>query len=904
MNLFLLLALAAAPQLQGANSRELASEWRTSPPGLVALEARWQAADRSERLLLADAARLAKTADTLPVLVWAQEDSRFRGAEPWTTALLRNSIALGIMPGDGVLAERESEAAALYHQLVAEGWRPSDAQVEAALQRASVREPALMALLAAPALHFATMDLDTSGWTDAQQIYWDLHRAYFPEAVDMGARMQELPAEALLGPWNFEQRQIVGEALRNLGPSLPAGCLDGVWLQATIPQRSSFLPALQAAPENVAWDALRNCALSSSMAVVDRATATRRLFALNGERANADLLGLLSTGTPDALMQPTLFGMRSFGDRRSCDALETLIPDLKTPVLGAAFEVLVIWGDPRQQMLWKDFFPGFTATEKRSVLRAAMWAKQEGIESRLWDMRFEGSPEERGIGQAILREFLKSDAMAQGLIQRIRSIENLDHRIFELRGLARIDSDLAASAILAAYSDPAILQHPDSGVLAGRLFKVEEAMPMFEAWWSGETSVSEAMRYSAAAALASTKPECQAHLRDHFWDFTTGERIAAMSILRELPGAENFAAARRWMADSRLELPGRLHCATTIVSALPEHEAALHETYAVLRELRVPLALGLPIERVTGAFLLAAYDHPDDTLRSQVSALVAIARKGRAPSAEVIELRLRLKRARFGMASESMADSRARLLTELAWPGPVSPFDQPLQLGPISKTGPFLDFEVQLQLAFGADRMLTELSEALLARPAAWNPDRLWLLRERAAKSTPELLPVIDQLLADLEPLGSVRKVAQPSEYEFSPDFESDQVRFFARLESAVMGADLETAKKLARSGLQRFDGDRRLRQWMGWTMIAEHDLDGAQRCFTFADRIAGTLPYLHIEPTLGLAVVAELRNPSSSQLEDFLNYEEQAGTLMRARLPVKARPDLAALLPPESSSD
>jgi tetratricopeptide (TPR) repeat protein len=213
------------------------------------------------------------------------------------------------------------------------------------------------------------------------------------------------------------------------------------------------------------------------------------------------------------------------------------------------------------------------------------------------------------------------------------------------------------------------------------------------------------------------------------------------------------------------------------------------------------------------------------------------------------------------------------------------------------------DSALQLLLARPADEVLPALEAALDADPGAWHPDLLWLAARRAQRPMPGATALFEDALRRLEPPRSLR-VTTSGPPPAQPALESDAQAFFSRIEKTILEGDLESADEWLRVGKVRHPGDRRLWQWQGWVDIARGRLDEAEQAFRRADRLGGMTPYLHLEQTLGLAVVAELRDPASRDLELFLDYEDQAGRLLSMRLPIAARPDLEALLPPGARDD
>lgn len=891
-------------QLQGPDARAQAVAWETQAPSSAELERAWADADPRGRRAMVEAAWLAKTPEAMEFLAGALEDPLFRGREPWSTGFLRIALENGEVPGSGMLERRAEDAARMMQELVGQGWRPAQGQLRAGLEVGGrVRETCLKALLAQPDESFAAQQLDTADWTAAQIYLWELHAAQFPGEARSPEKLAELARRALLDTWNYEERRYITDAMEAIAPLLPDGCLDEAWSQADSAQRSGFLVVLESAPSGVGWDALRGTALTTNIAVHDRARAVRRMFALDGERASDALLGLADGSTPDQVMQPALFGMRGFGNAHCADALEAVLPSLDTPTRGMALEVLILYGDERQRLLWQDLYNTLADTEKRAVLRGASWTGQDGIRTRLWEQVYGSDPQERGIAENILRESLKPDEMVSEARPYVEAIADVDLRMQELMRLARHDSDRVAAVLRTALKDPAIASHAEAPLLAGRLLDDEASLPMFRSWWEDPEATPE-RRYTAACALASEEESMHAFLREEFWNISLPYQIAAMGVMREHPTPANLVAARDWMGDSRMELPGRLYCATTLIDAFDKEPHAVHELLAAVREFRDTLALGIPVDRVCGAFLLGVYELDDPGIRLAVEQAVFRGKRGRAAGSDIIELRLQLRQAALGLGEIDVEEGLERVLAGLRAPFPVRAWNAEPQLRDVASAAAALDFESNRYAAFDRKRSLPLLEEALRASPGDWHPDLLWMLRQRWERSFPEAVPVISEIQHLIEPYGSLRLPPPPAPEAPAPLREADQNRFFARLEAAVMGADLDTAERLIAVGKVRFDGDRRLRQWQGWTQIARRDLDGAWDSFEYAHRLGGTLPYLHMEQTLGQAVIAELRDPGSTVFDDFMDYEEQAGTLLRARLPVEARPELAALLPPESEEE
>ena len=747
----------------------------------------------------------------------------------------------------------------------------------------------------------AFLRLDRGGWSTGVAELVDLllldHRAHPDPVPARGALWRRFRAGAPPDPAAAAIDAALATGFRRHALDLEPGQLGAVDPVAEAGSRGTAW-LLDEAPVALSAPLLTALVRDPDAPPELRRRAALRVLRADGEAWAEGFLGLLEPGLPDELAEALLVVLDAFLPEALSEKVLAL-PPFPGRAAAADLELRLRGGSAEARAVQLRRVLELPAPSR---LRTALAAWEAGPAPELltvfrsWSRH--PAPEVQDLARRLLAETLPEQEVADHYAALLAGASSPAESEAALAALRALRTDAALGVFLGWLDSPEGRRHPEAGARAALVVPEAASLPMFRRWWDEPEGLSQDQRDAAAAALAPSTREARDYLYDRLPQLPRTMQMPMLDRLREGAETEDH---ERWR-DAFLGRESNAHLrrgyAINLAKALPASLPVVDEALALLAgRARMGALPDGPWSEFVEAVLV--YDAPEDRARHlsllrSIEADLGAAARG-----------LRIGRLR-GIVREPQPEELEPLVTETTallaglpeWTAPRLPL-VPQQ---VQQSLPELTFALMGVAAHGeaGDAALSAaLSGAHGAVAADWKPEALWLIAATAEDRSPQAAGAARAWLRQLEADGSpYLDPAAPGE-DLPPWTWTERSRLVPWLQEALSSDRLPRGNEAAlRAAQVRWPEDRRVWDLGGWLAIARGDLDEATACFERSRRRSGRLPQTQREPLLGLAVVAELRDPDSGALAAQLERDPDGGVLLPHRLPVGLRPELARLLP------
>ncbi len=816
--------------------------------------------------------------------------------------LLRLAWSRGVLPADGAptgqqTAYRRAAAAAL-----SEGILP---QRRLAACATALTEPATLLLPLSGRLLpdgevAAFLRLDRSAWNAGAAELVELllldHRAHPDPAQARGALWRRFRGPAQTGAAAVLDAALAA-GFRRHAIELEPGQLGAVDLVAEAEGRGGAW-ILDEAPARLASPLLAALAHDADAPSELRRRAALRLLRCDGEAWAEDFLGLLRPGVPDDLAEALLVVLDAFVPAALTEQVLAQ-PPFGGRAAAADLELRLRGGSPESRAVQLRRVLELPAPSRLRAARAA-WEAGPSPELvqvfRSWSRH--PAPEVQDLARRILSEALSEQEVADHYAALLDTAGSTAESEAALTALRALRTDAALQVYIRWLDSPEGRRHPESGARAAMVVPEAAARGLFLRWWGEPDGLRPDQLDAAAAALVATHRDARDRLYARLPQLPRAMQMPLLDRLREGALDEDHAFWRDAFLGRETNSHLRRGYAIGLAKSLPDTLGVVDECLALLAgRARMGAMPEGPWTEFAEAVLV--YDSPEDRARHLV--VLRAAEEDLSPAGRGLRI-ARLRGMVRGPLPEELSPLVAETVSMLAglpeWTAPRPPL-VPQQ---VQQSLPELTFALMGVAAHGeaGDAALAEaLSTATSGAGACWRPEALWLIAETSADRTPASGAAAREWLQRLEPAGSPYLEAAAVGAELAPWTWTDRSRLVPWLQEALAGDRLPRgAEEALRRAQERWPEDRRVWDLGGWFAIARGDLDTAAECFERSRKRSGRTEQTQREPLLGLAVVAELRDPGSEALARRLEADPDGAILLPHRLPTGLSPELSTLLP------
>lgn len=923
-------AILQSAQDDEATVRRMAWQLHQQQPTSAELLAQWQQAEGNDDLLLAAVSRglaesdaagallvpvLTKYSDSAPppaVIQLLRSAPLHADAVPllqdlhskqaWRLHAANTLLRWGIYP-----AQPEHALAIDLLALMRGGWLPANDQVAAVLAlgddfRATVL-PALVqqhpfsvaeceALQALPRQHWRDFDAllvdaillnhqstDSPQWVDGADLLqrsWDM---YLQSDRALGQR--QLLEQILVQYGHLAQPDLLEQALSNAAPGAVDIALDFV--------RSK--PMAYAVP-------LLLADIQQATSPADaRSASIQALFQVAADAELQPLVSMLKPGTDAKILRSILTGLRLRPLKLVPGTIEALLPKLRTNDAGLAIEVLMLTADHETRVQW---LPKTTALPPAVGRRAMQMAwgvdPHPDLIQTFRDFSSAKLPARRALGSAGLRAALDEVELAQhyeALLKQTDDPQLFDEYLNELRDQR---SDAALEVILDWLIGAGGRGNPRSGAFASMLIEEEAATRMFQSWWNQPDGLTEAQLDWAACHLSPTLEAARQRLHQRFDQVAARSQTMFLSRLKDGAVRADVDLWNRVLGDNNYDASVRR------VAAHLLFRVAADQDVATAKEWLAP-SMQLLLQSKDASF----QDRPWQVLARGVAAYPQLQLRQewlagmRALPSEYAQTFVRA--VYLGFADQPLAEQlpvlQQALLAEMLKPSlrVLDPQTRPKYQQVADQYFEFFHLCLSLQAHQPSAEQDQQLAEQLLQHGTDLLADCLSLLAP-AMSNWPQAGAAAKTILKATESRTSFRFPPSQSQAEIRP-MSSYLVNneFFDELRRRYDLAEVDGLQRACQLACQRWPRDRRSHLWSGWIGLTEGRLDSAQTSFSQAMQLSGWMPYVRLEPSLGLAAVEAMQSQDWDQLQVFLNNNEQSDALLRGRIVHGLLPQLSAVV-------
>ena len=906
----LALSLAQQPIVTSPDPRALAWQWHRARPSEAEILRRWQDSGSADFVLQAAARGLRGEAQLAPLLTAAlgppgsdlaprsallelldaaplDADARSRVLELQQTPQWRESATLALLRAGG---DRTAlgDYPAILETALGQNWLPGPGTWASFLQDERCRAllwPALAGIAVAPDTAAELAAIDTAGWPRGDRLLLDLVIA------DASAPTPE-SAALLWEAWlAVNLPEGAGIALQQaLARHLPAADseLFGRTLATLDPARHkdaiSMLALIAPSP---AADALRTLSLDPSQATEVRARAANAVFRCGTDADVQALASLLSSDTPQPILQSVMAGMRLRPASGIATTLESMMPRLRTRLAGLAVELIVLTGNETQRLSWLDRMGPLQQSDQARIVQAA-WAVAPGPSLQAWfeEQAASEDPSAAFRGRMGLQVSRTPAEVADFYRLQMQQAASPQARQAVLRAVRELRSDEALEVMVDWLATEEGLRHPTSSQWASLVVEEPAAERAFAAWWAQAAQLTPVQRDWAATHLVAVEVEARDHVRARILTAETAVQVRMWTALNRSPQAGDAELAFETLADAQAADPVRTRAAA-LIAQLAAQDAALGDR---AWQLLTSAAIQNPqdVARAWRALMRSWAETSEDAatrvqLRARVTTL---------PTAWQVVLRREL-----GMGVATTPDEQAVLRASADLQEALQARFAPVDRGSAAAEQALTTETPALQpalLVLGAslDPETTAKLQASIAEQESAHPDVLAIAARSLEDRAPDLAASLRLRLRAIESRSSWRYPPDESTSALNAPWlleANEAFRWLQEARESVGAAEQE----LVQLCLRRWPRDRRAHLWAGWYAWNEGRLGQAVRHFENAETCSGWLPYARMEPRLGLAMTRWRTDGSVASVRELLEELPQAVDVLPFRVPSAVEEEL-----------
>ena len=911
-----LLALPLAQQsiATSPDPRVLAWQWHQTQPDEAELLQAWQESESADFVLQAAARGLRGEPQLAPLLTAAlgpasselaprsallelldaaplHPDARGRVLELQQAPQWREAATLALLRAGG---DRTTlgEYPAILETALGQDWLPASGTWDSFLQDDRSRA-LLWPAIAGTAVTLETAAelaaIDTSSWPRGDRLLLDL--------VLADAEAPTAASAALLweGWMTVNLPEGAGIALQQaLARHLPAA--DAELFTRTLAEldparRKDAVSMLALIAPSPAASTLRSLTLDPSQATDVRARAANAVFRCGTDADVQALASLLTSDTPQPILQSVMAGMRLRPATGIATTLESMMPRLRTRLAGLAVELIVLTGDETQRLSWLDRMGPLQQSDQARIVQAA-WSVAPGPSLGAWfeEQAASNDPVAAFRGRMGLQVSRTPAEVADFYRQLMQQAESPQARQAVLRAVRELRSDEALEVMVDWLATEEGLRHPTSAQWASLVVEEPAAERAFASWWAQAANLTPVQRDWAATHLAASKPEARAHVRARLVTAETAVQVRMWTALSREPQAGDAELAFDTLADAQAADPVRTRAAALIAqlaivdSALGDRAWQLLTSAAIQSPQNVPRAWRALVRTWAEA-------SEDAAMRAQLRARVTT-----LPTVWQVALRRELS---IGVATspDDQAVHRARTDLQEALQAQFAAVDRGSAAAEQALTTetPAL-LPALIVLGASLDPESTRELQSWLAEQKSVHPDVLAIAARSLEERVPDLAAMLRLRLRAIESRSSWR---YPPE---EPSASLDAPWILAANEAFLWLQDAREAvgaaeQELVQLCLRRWPRDRRAHLWAGWYAWNDGRLGQAVRHFENAEACSGWLPYARMEPRLGLALTRWRTDGNPASVQELLDELPQALDVLPVRIPSSVEAELLSEL-------